>query len=360
MSGVFCIAIFVVQNLKNMKLTISLAAMAISLFSFAQTTHVMQFKPKDGKHWGYMNQNGEELLPAKYSQCFAFSTDGYGVALIDKELKILTLDGKEISTEGSRLRPVATKVFHDGLLAVSAKSGKGFINTEGKVVIPLEYDKVTKFSGGLAVASKDDVWSILKSNGEATTITNVLVLNAKDPSEGLIPFQGSNKKWGFLDGEGKVAIDPQYSKISGFKNGLAAVRGTDDKMGFINQSGEWVIPTKFLSASDFDEESDLARVKDEVGWGYVDREGTVHRMNDTDIWKDFFSGRSKGRKADMFGFYGADMQWVIQPKYEAVQDFSNGYAAVRVNGLWGLVDRDGNEVLPATYGGLKDAVKLED
>ncbi len=343
-----------------MKFTISLVAMALSLCSFSQTTHVMQFKPKDGKHWGYMNQSGEVLIQPKYAQCFAFSNDGYGVAIVDKELKVLTIDGKEISTEGSRLRPVATKIFHDGLLAVSGKSGKGFINTEGKVVIPLEYDKVTMFSSGIAVGRKDDTWSILGTNGEANSINSVLVLNAKDPSEGLIPFEGANRKWGFLDVDGQVAIDAEFTKISGFKNGLAAVRGTNDKMGYINKSGEWVIPAKFLSASDFDKESGLARIKDEVGWGFVDREGNVHRMNDTDIWKDFFSGRSRGRKADLFGFYGADMQWVVQPKYEAVQDFSNGYAAFRVDGQWGLIDRNGNEVLPATYDGLKDAVKLED
>jgi hypothetical protein len=42
-------------------------------------------------------------------------------------------------------------------------------------------------------------------------------------------------------------------------------------------------------------------------------------------------------------------RWVVKPKYDQVSAFSEGVAAVKLNGKWGYVSEGGMEILPAAY-----------
>ena len=48
------------------------------------------------------------------------------------------------------------------------------------------------------------------------------------------------KKYGFIDKNGKVVIEPQFDNVSAFSEGLAKVE-KDGKWGFIHKSGKVVI-----------------------------------------------------------------------------------------------------------------------
>jgi hypothetical protein len=40
---------------------------------------------------------------------------------------------------------------------------------------------------------------------------------------------------------------------------------------------------------------------------------------------------------------------IIPPKYDYSKDFTEGIAAVRLNGKWGFVDQTGKEIIPPKY-----------
>jgi serine/threonine protein kinase len=50
-----------------------------------------------------------------------------------------------------------------------------------------------------------------------------------------------------------------------------------------------------------------------------------------------------------YGFKDKDNKTVIMPAYDDVFEFSEGLAAVKVNGLWGYIDMKGNWVIKARY-----------
>ena len=45
---------------------------------------------------------------------------------------------------------------------------------------------------------------------------------------------------------------------------------------------------------------------------------------------------------------------MLEPKYEDARSFSNGLAAVKVNGLWGYIDTEGNMVIEPQFFDARD------
>ena len=76
----------------------------------------------------------------------------------------------------------------------------------------------------------------------------------------LIPVRagqgsGTDGNFEFINKEGKIVINPQFSDAGIFRDGLALVKTTGDspKYGFINTDGKFVINSIYNSATSFSE-----------------------------------------------------------------------------------------------------------
>ena len=83
-------------------------------------------------------------------------------------------------------------------------------------------------------------------------------------------------KWGYIDREGKIVIEPQFDKAFSFDNGLALARRNEKKKGYINTEGEFVIepqvdPPFYISALS----NGLAVLKIDDKYGYINAKGEV-------------------------------------------------------------------------------------
>jgi len=56
--------------------------------------------------------------------------------------------------------------------------------------------------------------------------------------------------WGFLDQNGRVAIEPIFEAVGDFRHGLAAVRW-QGKWGYIDRNGRMAVPPRFDAVQDF-------------------------------------------------------------------------------------------------------------
>lgn len=107
---------------------------------------------------------------------------------------------------------------------------------------------------------------------------------------------------------------PKYDCLGTFNGGLAIVKGVNNLFGFIDKTGKEVIPCKYKEVNEFKE--DLALVKDEAG-------------------RSFFIDRT-----------GEKTSW----SYIDAEPFSEGLAPVLgLNGLWGFIDKSGNQIIPCKY-----------
>ncbi len=199
---------------------------------------------------------------------------------IDRSGKIVLepkYDGASYFSEGlARVSVGRDTIITDGF-------SQGFIDESGKLVIKPSWDVVSHFSEGLAAVGYDQTKQKFELKGR------ILYTSASHPWY----------RWGFINRKGEMVIEPKFSDVSEFRDGIAAAGipiMSEWKMGFINTQGEWVIPPKFDHTNQFSE--GLARVFLKGKYGYINRAGKL----------------------------------MIPPIYSSAMDFSEGLACVQVGG----------------------------
>ncbi|WP_299247905.1 WG repeat-containing protein [uncultured Cytophaga sp.] len=346
--------------MKKRSILLVFSSVLLSLSSLAQS-YLIQVKDASGK-WGYSNVKGEMVIPAQYEHCDPFGENGLAVVVKDKVTSIINAKGVVVPSEVSGFTVLKAafgfnvKGYENGLLAITTPSKKfGFLDGTGKIAIPLKYDLVTEFNGGYAVAKIGTNYFILDTKGTETAVTTAGVLEIKHFSEGFAPVRTADKKYGFVNPKGEIAIASQFNSVGYFFGGLAWAKTADGKAGYINTKGEWAIKPIYAGVGDFDPTSKVARVKEVETWFYIDVAGNKTAVVDTETWGDFSGGLAKGKKGEKFGFYNTKGEWVIAAQFDGVREFKNGYAAAKQGTLWGVIDTKGNWVAKPTFAGIKDA-----
>ena len=182
-------------------------------------------------------------------------------------------------------------------------SGKwGFVDQQGNIVVPFQYDWVWPFSEGLAAVKLKNKWGYINQRNE--TVTPFQYSDAGSFKEGLARVE-MNDKFGYIDKYGKTVTPCKYDLGADFCEGLASVL-LNDRYGFIGKSGETVIPFKYDWADSFHD--GLALVKLDTKYGFVDNRGNV----------------------------------VIPLRYDFAFSFNKGLASVRINDVHGYINTNGD------------------
>jgi hypothetical protein len=127
--------------------------------------------------------------------------------------------------------------------------------------------------------------------------------------------------------------------------GLIAVRRKEsDLQGYMTPAGAWKIDPHYKRVGPFCEDRAAVQRVDSL-FIYIDRDGQQVGAP----WDDaeaFTEGRGlvtsyKGGNKFLHGYVGTDGNVAVPVQFEAARLFSEGFAAVRVDGKWGYIDRDG-------------------
>ncbi|WFE31387.1 WG repeat-containing protein [Micromonospora sp. WMMD975] len=141
------------------------------------------------------------------------------------------------------------------------------------------------------------------------------------PRYPVATFDDSERLWGYADADGEMVIAHRYAEVQPFQEGLAWVRRPEaSRWALIDTTGAALIEANngYRAAGGFAEGLSWVSMDGKGRWMAVDRMNIVK----------------------------------VPPGYEEVRPFRNGLAAVRRNGGWGAVNRDGEVVLPTRYHGL--------
>lgn len=170
-----------------------------------------------------------------------------------------------------------------------------------------------------------------------------------------------NGKWGYVDGDGNVAIQPQWDMCDDFGDQygeFARVWIRDVGDGLIDKSGKYIIPPKCSSIQPFSEGLALVDIPGEASVFY-DKKGNVavrFPKGYAAAGYCYRNGMVSIRKAgtNIFGYADRNGRIVVEPQYDQASDFNKaGIAFVkRMDGKCGGIDKSGNTVVQFIYDGM--------
>ncbi|WP_296243796.1 MULTISPECIES: WG repeat-containing protein [unclassified Psychrobacter] len=155
----------------------------------------------------------------------------------------------------------------EGRIVVKQNGHYGVIDTANKTVVPFAaaINDIDDFRGGMARVRKNKAVSWVDKNGKPTSDSNnntdsqnskiTSVSSPKDAqkqaqSRGFTTLQPRQQdgRWGFVDDNNVSMITYSFDEVRPFSEGLAGVR-IDSEWGFVNLGGELVIPFRFENDS---------------------------------------------------------------------------------------------------------------
>lgn len=162
-------------------------------------------------------------------------------------------------------RPVS-----EGRIVVKQGGHYGVIDTANRTIVPFSaaISDIDNYKGGMARVRKNKTITWIDKEGNTKNIPTQNDNNKADSNTQptantkvqpplasrftTLQSRQQDGKWGFVDDDNVVMITYSFDEVRPFSEGLAGVR-IDSEWGFINLGGELVIPFKF---SDFDDVDD--------------------------------------------------------------------------------------------------------
>lgn len=240
--------------------------------------------------------------------------------------------------------------FKEGL-AWAERNGKyGFVNKANEVMIPFKFTSANDFDKGRAIVELDTLFGIVDRSG--AFIIPAKFKDIGQYAEGLI-YAVEDSLYGFFDGFGFPRIPAQFDEAFSFSNGMAKVNYKGYE-AYIDEYGAYVIRPLFTEINIYTDSLIVAEDGDYFKLAYYSGKVLDNLMpiDDIGVLKNnrcifFYDG--------MVGYLNEKGKVVVQPTYDEFTnaktdgEFNGNYAKVSKKEKFGIIDRDGKVVVPISY-----------
>jgi hypothetical protein len=148
-----------------------------------------------------------------------------------------------------------------------------------------------------------------------------------------------------VDKAGLIAIDPFYDDVAGFSEGLAAAE-SEGKIGFIDKNGRWQIKPQYDYVDGFSD--GLALVWADKERFYVDKNGKVAIKLDRTHNQSTLQPRGVS-ESGLRVRLNSDFSGGFQQVFASPSCFSEGLAAMPLDGKFGYMDKSGKFLIAPTF-----------
>ncbi|MBX3131211.1 MAG: WG repeat-containing protein [Polyangiaceae bacterium] len=269
-----------------------------------------------GGRWGYLDENDAPVGSCDYAYAADFREGLAAVRLDGDRLATWAYVDREGRQAIGPIRAYSARVFSEGVARVHAERGFtyvnregrllvepkshaeedfgpfangracirrdgmfGYIDAEGVLVIPAQFQMATRFTEDRAAVGRYDrdgfttrsVWAVIDHAGNEVVPFELAAVGAFHG--GVAPaarqIDGEIARWGLLDAAGRWALEPRYSRIDAFCEGVA-VAWDGARPLLIDTRGN-VVYEGFTAVG---ERLAYPRAMQKDGkWGYVDAAG---------------------------------------------------------------------------------------
>lgn len=158
-------------------------------------------------------------------------------------------------------------------------------------------------------------------------------------------------RWGMIDSNGNNVIKVDYEDLHSFSEGLAAAK-LNGKYGYVDEKENVVIPYQFKQAGNFSEGKAYVNAGDKE---FIDKEGKIIAKNlKFSLLDGFHNGRAAIIVNSEFGYIDENFNIVVEPKYKIAKNFVNGMAIVGKSlDEFHLINKKGDTVVEYPKGKFK-------
>ncbi|KAA2243526.1 WG repeat-containing protein [Chitinophaga agrisoli] len=229
-----------------------------------------------------------------------------------------------IDNQGKVIIPArfnAVEEFSEGVASVREGGYYGYINPKGEWVIQPVYDYAQPFSEGIAVVYKGAKANYIRRDG--TVILEIDCAEAGAFLDGNAMIESRNKKYGVIDTSGHFIIDTLYTDITPVKGGSFIISPSYDSAYIVNRKGAVIVPVgKYRGIK-------------EIGEGYLQAAvlDTVHHKEISALLDP--AGRELFRKGDSQTYFNMEMS----SGKLTFEEYISGHKAI-----YGIMDKAGNVI----------------
>jgi hypothetical protein len=253
--------------------------------------------------------------------------------------------------------------FHEGLAVVYGETRAFYIDSRGGQVFSAEWGH--SFSDGAAIGRSGGGLVLWEPSGEAETVSlPPEAENADDWDcgilfrEGLLPFwvtAGGRELNGYVDTDFNVVIPLRFEDARPFHNGLAPVK-EGGKWGFIDRQGRMVIEPQYdgfmASEPDYSHQvfrGGFAAVRKGDKWGFITPSGDALTPFVWDYADQFSGGRAVVGAGGKYGYIDTNGRLVIPLQYDDANRFADGAALAGSGGVYFLIGPGGEPLSQAAW-----------
>ncbi len=181
-------------------------------------------------------------------------------------------------------------------------------------------------------------------------LTISLVFYVKVDAQKLFPVK-LNKKWGLINQNGQVVIDPVYDAIGEFIHFGSAIMQRNGKVGLLNHLGAEIINPQYEDLKVLD--STLVAVFANGSWKVVNTNEEIVLEAGYEQIKILDKGYIAFKKNGSWGIARADGIKICNPEFSEMKRLYKDYFIVRKMETIGLIDGNGTFLLDPEYQEVK-------
>jgi hypothetical protein len=264
------------------------------------------------------------LLCISFQMFFSFQGAGQSFdceeELFSKKDRKTRLFGYVNALGEYRIPPVFLKAMPFVGRNAVVQQGKmfGVINCEGILVVPADYEEIASFSNGKGWVRTGGLWGLIDVRGRMLIAPQYEEVKEINPFSGTQTWVRKKGLWGLISKEnGRVLVTPQYDDVSGIS----------DSAGICRKNS----------------------VQDLVYFG--DGRVIISGMRSVrKISRNLFAFQSNGKN---WGAFNSLAYLLIRPEWNSLV-LNGGLVQVEKDGLFGLRNLKGNEILPARFSYIQE------
>lgn len=314
--------------------------------------YAASLKTKDGTKWGFINSSGEFVIQPSFDYANDFQANG---------LATVEINGRYgcINEQGNLVIPAHFETmidFSEGRAQVVYKGGFHVIDEMGRILTPKPYNFISMYQEGRAMCSNQDSDGNFRYgylNKQGKEVIPLQYETASDFHDGLAVVK-MNSYFLLIDRDGHTIHSYNYSFVGNYGDKLLAFRKDEQTpFGYVNTWGDVIIQPQFSGAQAFENGRAVINASQDYGnkYGLIDRHGTFiiePLYNDVIILGEhrIAVGKAIDKEKPYLGSKYAVTNWkgdfLTDFIYEHISHFDQGIASVKKGNKAYFIDRSGN------------------